>query len=57
MVFANNYTIFYYVFDKENIVKVVKVAYSKMDLDKILKKFDEEESSIWQRELIKNKCI
>ena len=46
MVFANNYTIFYYVFDKENIVKVVKVAYSKMDLDKILKKFDEEESSI-----------
>lgn len=46
MAFANNYTIFYYVFDDEYIVKVVKVAYSKMDFDKILKKFDEEESSI-----------
>ena len=41
MVFANNYTIFYYVFDEENIVKVVKVAYSKMDFDQMLKKFDE----------------
>ena len=36
MVFANNYTIFYYVFDEERIVKVVKVAYSKMDFNNLL---------------------
>ena len=46
MVFANNYTIFYYVFDEENIVKIVKVAYSKMDFDQMLKKFNEEDDSI-----------
>ena len=33
MVFADNYIIFYYVFDEENIVKVAKVAYSRMDFD------------------------
>lgn len=45
MVFLNNYTIFYYVFDDDNIVKVVKVAYSKMDFNSLLKKFDEEQNN------------
>jgi toxin ParE1/3/4 len=40
MVFANNYTIFYYVFDKELTVKVIKVAYSGMNFDELLKKLD-----------------
>ena len=40
MIFANNYTIFYYVFDKDLIVKVIKVAYSGMDFKEILKKLD-----------------
>ena len=40
MIFANNYTIFYYVFDEEQIVKVIKVAYSGMDFDGELKKLE-----------------
>lgn len=40
MIFANNYTIFYYVFDKELIIKVVKVAYSGIDFDELLNKLD-----------------
>ena len=46
MIFVNNYTIFYYVFDEENIVKVVKIAYSKMDFDRILKRFEDEQGGI-----------
>ena len=46
MIFVNNYTIFYYVFDEENIVKVVKIAYSKMDVDRILKRFEDEQGGI-----------
>ena len=45
MVFVNNYTIFYYVFDNDNVVKVVKVAYSKMDFNRLLKRFDEEQDN------------
>ena len=40
MIFANNYTIFYYVFDEELIVKVIKRAYSGMNFDEILKKLE-----------------
>ena len=40
MIFANNYTIFYYVFDRELVVKVVKVAYSGMDFEEVLKKLE-----------------
>ena len=46
MIFVNNYTIFYYVFDEENIVKVVKIAYSKMEFDRILKRFEDEQGGI-----------
>ena len=42
MVFANNYTIFYYVFDDKMEVKVIMVAYSAMDFDKKLKEIGEE---------------
>ena len=44
--FANNYTIFYYVFDEELTVKVVKVAYGSMDFDKLLNELDKENT--WQ---------
>ena len=40
MVFANNFTIFYYVFDNEKVVKVIMVAYSAMEFDKLLEKFE-----------------
>lgn len=40
MIFVNNYTIFYYVFDEEQIVKVIKVAYSGMNFDDILKRLE-----------------
>lgn len=42
MVHVKNYTIFYFVFDEMNVVKVVKIAYSAMDFDSLLEKLENE---------------